>query len=151
MRLRTFAHITTIALFALLGATETVWACGNAQANTCHEKAATEPKGCCAGTNDAATSQDEAPAACCGETAHDCAQEHPDQPCGNDDGNCCGKCHCPYSHSTGGHSFALSFLSNEVAVNPTGDIHSQRQAFYFADHLPEAVYLPIWQPPQIAA
>lgn len=29
--------------------------------------------------------------------------------------------------------------------------HGQRQAFYFADHIPEAVYLPIWQPPKIGA
>ena len=38
-------------------------------------------------------------------------------------------------------TFAASLFNDSV----------QTMAFYFAEHLPEAVYLPIWQPPKISA
>lgn len=38
-------------------------------------------------------------------------------------------------------NFAASLLNDSV----------QKMAFYFAEHLPEAVYLPIWLPPKIGA
>jgi hypothetical protein len=47
----------------------------------------------------------------------------------------------------------VAFASlNEAAIPPFSAADSaQRQAFYFAEHMPEAVYLPIWQPPKLRA
>lgn len=75
--------------------------------------------------------------------------EHPGQPCSDDEG---GHCHCPGCGAVG-HAAAAFAASSDAAiftpVHPAASV--QRQAFYFAEHLPEAVYLPIWQPPKLMA
>lgn len=85
----------------------------------------------------------------CSAESDACTQTHPDQPCPEDER---GHCHCPGCGTvacgtpgavTGETTAMLPFL-------PAG-ASSARQAFYFADHLPEAVYFPIWQPPKLRA
>ncbi len=76
-----------------------------------------------------------------------CEENHPDEPCSDDKK---GHCHCP-GCGTVFHAPA-AFPAVEIAVfSPSIFTTSiKRQAFYFADHLPEAVHLPIWQPPKLS-
>ncbi|MBX2889376.1 MAG: hypothetical protein KF734_00480 [Saprospiraceae bacterium] len=110
-------------------------ACGNADAKK------TEQKSCCS-----PEAKDDV--AHCTQNADACDQTHPGESCPPDNDGC-GGCHCPgcgtVSHS--GATFALETQS----LLPLSDLNAslQKQAFYFADHLPEAVYLPIWLPPKI--
>ena len=128
-------------LFLLLGLFATpankAWACGDG------DEAKTEQKSCCA----VEAKED---VAHCSQNADACDQSHPDKPCPPDDDGC-GGCHCPgcgtISHS--GASFALE--TQPALIISAFDASFQKRAFYFADHLPEAVYLPIWQPPKIGA
>lgn len=101
-----------------------------------HQKAAKES--CCA-TNEKQSD------CCTGDIEHQSAD--PDCPCDHDNGGC----HCP------GCQIVIHFSAAfTLEVPPAFAVHVlnfsvQKQAFYFADHLPEAVYLPIWQPPKIGA
>ena len=61
-----------------------------------------------------------------------------------------GQCHCPGCGITCHASSVVAYVEYSFALPSCGDNEVKRQAFYFAEHLPEAVYLPIWQPPQLA-
>jgi hypothetical protein len=86
-------------------------------------------------------------ASCHTESDHPIGSVHPDQPCPDED-DCCG-CHCPdcalvsFHHHFG---FLTDFPGNLKPV--VSDTSIQRRGFYFDRHLPEAVDLPIWQPPK---
>ncbi len=141
MRIPNFAHIALL-IFTLAFASGDALACGMDttqpnQNSCCSSEQATESEtnSCCADA----------------DTATGCDSERSDKRCGSDEGNCCGKCHCPHGCTSGSAVCAINIPQHNFTAPPSGDLHSQRQAFYFADHLPEAVYLPIWQPPQIAA
>ncbi|MBP6810777.1 MAG: hypothetical protein KA138_04630 [Saprospiraceae bacterium] len=80
---------------------------------------------------------------------------HSDDGCGTDDQPCpedeSGHCHCPGCGASC-HITVLFSVAEAAIFNPLMlDASLQRQAFYFAEHLPEAVYFPIWQPPKLAA
>lgn len=92
---------------------------------------------------------------CCGQPG-DTADS-----CSDDDGQHPGK-QCPCDHQQGGcHCHGCSLMchpgavsAGETPVLPEIDLLNdsvRKMAFYFADHLPEAVYLPIWQPPKVSA
>jgi len=118
------------------------WACGDGDADHVaqfHEKA--DAQSCCA---------DNAEPSHCSENADTCDESHPGQACPDEDG--CGNCHCPGCGvvSTGG---AGGLLMESPALTPVlcDSGSAKRQAFYFAGQIPEAVFLPIWQPPKIGA
>ncbi len=126
-----------LSLFAL--SANRAWACGNDNADHAakfHEESSEES--CC--------SKNEAQTPCANDSGH----EHTDTDCPCDHQN--NGCHCPdcgtVSHA--GVAFALDTTSSPV---PDSNLNAsvQKLAFYFAEHLPEAVYLPIWQPPKLGA
>lgn len=126
------------ACFALFSA-NTATACGSEK--TSHGKADTE-KSCCKTVKRSSAEKQH----CSGNDG--CAERHPGRGCPDTDG--CGGCHCPCGVVTlpvpGGA------LMNENPLFPTlPPVHEDmlRQEFYFAQHLPQEVYLPIWQPPQL--
>lgn len=85
-------------------------------------------------------------ASCCSK-AQACGHEkrdNPTCPVKNDCGGCPCSGFCSFSTFSGG-------LPAEFLPNLTGFqlVKSKRQAFYFDEHSPEAVYLPIWQPPKL--
>jgi len=85
----------------------------------------------------------------CEEETHTCEQKHPGQKC-PDQGGCCGSgCTCPCGAIPGGHTVVV-LAEIPFSFSATSDA-TLRQAFYFAQHMPEEVYLPIWQPPQLSA
>ncbi|MCB0527560.1 MAG: hypothetical protein H6565_09795 [Lewinellaceae bacterium] len=68
---------------------------------------------------------------------------------------------CPCDHDKGGHhcpdcniichtSAVVVPEWQQVSLTPPIS-NLQKRTFYFSAHLPEAVYLPIWQPPKIGA
>ena len=129
-----------LSLFATAPANR-AWACGSHEAGHAeqfHEKAA--QSSCCSGDADSE-------AAHCGSDADACNQSHSGQPCPDDDG--CGGCHCPGCGTTCHAPAAFAPAGDAVSLPFIFAASVQRQAFYFAQHLPEAVYLPIWQPPQL--
>jgi hypothetical protein len=60
-------------------------------------------------------------------------------------------CHCP--RCGGASSSHVGGLPEDILITliRSSVVWLQKQAFYFAEHLPEEVYLPIWQPPKLAA
>ena len=126
-----------LSLFAAVP-TDYAWACGN------HGNRST-----------AGFQQDAHRKSCCGrkderfaiaEHQCNCEKEHPGQPCS---GNAGGHCQCP--NVGGGCASALvSGLPISSNTLPT-DVTAMRQAFYFAERQPEAVYLSVWQPPKLVA
>jgi len=122
-----------LSLFAL--SVSRAWACGSDAAVKCGQEP-TE-KSCCSKGN--------AQTPCANDSGHQ--HSGSDCPCEHDSGGC----HCPgcgmFCHSS------AAFAPAEVATSPPLLFAAsvQRQEFYFAEHLPEAVYLPIWQPPQLSA
>ena len=76
------------------------------------------------------------------------SQDQPDQPCSDDES---GHCHCPGCGAVCHAPAAFAPADVAVLTSLLCDASMQRQAFYFAQHLPEAVYLPIWQPPKLVA
>ena len=80
------------------------------------------------------------------DTCHDGHAED-NCPCDHDNG----ACHCPgcgmVSHSGAASALDIPPALTVIAWNAA----VQKLAFYFADHLPEAVYLSIWQPPKLGA
>jgi len=115
-----------------------VQACGNTETECTNElRKDTTPKPCCS-KND--TEKQSANSNTCGNNSDaEC-------PCDHQHGNC----HCP-----GCGIFHLNIIFNidpAIALKPDFfTATSQKKAFYFSDHLPEAVYLPIWQPPKLNA
>ncbi len=149
MRFNQIAYIVLV-LAALAFASGSTTACGTEKQGHC---ASTTQKTGDEATASCCTKSDEGNTSCCSdEAAPTCAAQHPGQPCNESgDGNCCGKCHCPHGCTSGSAVCTINIPHHDFAAPPSGDLQSRRQAFYFADHLPEAVYLPIWQPPQIPA
>ncbi|MFN0033644.1 MAG: hypothetical protein ACKVUS_01170 [Saprospiraceae bacterium] len=125
-----------LSLFAL--SANRAWACGsdNAEhAEKFHQESS--KKSCC--------SEGEAQTPCADDSGH----QHSDTDCPCDHDN--GSCHCPGCGTTC-HASAAFAPANVAVSSPFANSASmQRQAFYFAEHLPEAVYLPIWQPPKLVA
>ena len=81
----------------------------------------------------------------CADPSGTCASDVPSQPCPDDDSN---HCHCPGCGAVFNALVALATTA-VVVFNPLRcDAAVKRQAFYFAEQIPEAVYLPIWQPPK---
>lgn len=129
---------TLFLLLSLLAAANTAWACGGSGADSEQSE-----KSCC-------TDGGEAQNAHCGSGADGCSEKHPGQSCPDDNG--CGGCHCPGCGTTsGGHAGGFLAEFPTILCSPIASDSVQRQAFYFADHVPEAVYLSIWQPPQLSA
>lgn len=114
------------------------WACGDEHSrNAAQTQQTASEKSCCA--------KEEAQTSC----SNDSGQWHSDSNCPCDHDN--GGCHCP-GCGLMCHSSAASAL--ETPLNFAASLFNdsvQKMAFYFAEHLPEAVYLPIWQPPKISA
>lgn len=142
MKFRIGIFCFLVAVFAVVSP-NTARACADSDADHAakfHEKSKT--KTCCSSID--AHDNVHGP-----DTADACDDSHPGQPCPPDDDGC-GGCHCPGCGvvSTGGGG---GLLTESPAILPvcydTG--FTDRQAFYFAEHIPEAVYLPIWQPPKI--
>jgi hypothetical protein len=119
--------ILILSLFAAMP-TSKVWACGNGSTAPCEQGAA--QKSCCA------KKRNKHPV-----TTDTCAKEHPGQSCPGSKG---GGCHCPCGTTAGCHTGGLlaDFPLIIAAISGTNDA-TKRQAFYFALHMPEAVYLPI--------
>jgi hypothetical protein len=84
----------------------------------------------------------------CAADAHNCAQDHPGQKCPDSKG--CGGCPCGSAASACSGGLIIESPFELSSLLTAGDA-ILRQAFYFAQHIPEPVYLPIWQPPQLAA
>jgi len=131
--------IFCFSLFTVLPVNELL-ACGNHDAA---EKAVASEKMCCK------EKSVEEPAHCAEEETQTCAQNHPGKTC-SEQGGCCGKgCTCPCGALPVGHTGIM--LAELLLVLPAFSDNTLRQAFYFAQHMPEEVYLPIWQPPQLSA
>jgi hypothetical protein len=61
-------------------------------------------------------------------------------------------CHCPGCHA--GSSRTTGNLTDDYQFSFSAfcfDVLLLKQAFYFSQHLPEEICLPIWQPPQLGA
>ena len=133
----------SIILFALLTLftalpVNPVWACGHDTDGIKNTHPTKERKSCCA--------KGEAQSPRAEDACGDHQNPAPGCPCDHERGNC----HCPgcgISHTSA--AFTLEYFP-VFHVQPIL-VSMQKMAFYFADHLPEAVYLPIWQPPKIAA
>ncbi|MEO6039908.1 MAG: hypothetical protein ABIQ93_15955 [Saprospiraceae bacterium] len=124
-------------LFVVLSANG-AWACGSCQA----DQAATAQQG---SSEKSCCSKDEAQTPCADDSNAPHAASN--CPCGHDKG----ACHCPGCGLAGSAGAAFTV---EMAPAPAAaplHISVQKMAFYFADHLPEAVYLPVWQPPKLGA
>lgn len=124
-----------ISLFVAASANRS-WACSSDSPD-----APAERSSCCSGKSGSDS-------AACSSGAGGCAENHPSQSC-PDDGGGCGGCHCPGCGATCHAPAAFAQLCDANFSSLFFAASVQRQAFYFADHLPEAVYLPIWQPPQL--
>ena len=70
------------------------------------------------------------------------------QPCPEDES---GHCHCPDCGAVNHLQVAISVAEIVIPIPGLNSASVLRQAYYFADHLPEAVHLPIWQPPKWVA
>ncbi len=115
-------------------------ACGKSTAASCG--ATSSGRSCCEAPEKA---REEAS----GEQQGSCSKDHPGQPCSGHGG--CGGEHCPCgcmatTGSSGGLLGEAPLFSSSFSCKKL-----RSRAFYFAEHLPEAVYLPIWQPPQLVA
>ncbi len=129
MKIRVFL----ILLNVLVLSTGRLLACEKTNASS-----SSDQKHCCASneTNTTASS-------CDARTEHNSPSGCP---CSEDSN----QCHCPGCGHSGSFFSGGVVLSNDVfAPTLIPGVSEQKQAFYFTDHLPEAVYLPIWQPPKI--
>ncbi len=124
-----------ISLFALPA--NSAWACGGHNAD--HEKAyheKKEQKSCC--SNKDATSTD----------ANKGQDQRTGCPCDKDEKGC----HCPgcgmICHAGAALAFDITDLFQTICLQTNA---LKKQAFYFAQHMPEDVYRSIWQPPKISA
>ncbi|MCC7505649.1 MAG: hypothetical protein IT259_10120 [Saprospiraceae bacterium] len=137
MSIRRVILLLTLSVFSLWA--NRAWACDDehSQDTTKTEQTGVE-KSCC-------SENDGVPASCSDDSRH----QHSDGNCPCDHDN--GGCHCP-GCGLMCHSGAASALETPLTFAASLFNDSVRKmAFYFAEHLPEAVYLPIWQPPKIGA
>ena len=126
----------TLLIFAL--SANNLWACGNddsAHAAKFHQES---PKKSCCSTSETHTTG-----------GNDLQHEHsgPDCPCDHENNDC----HCPGCGLICHFNAAFAPAAALIPAPLICDASLQRQAFYFADQLPEAVYASIWQPPKLAA
>lgn len=131
--------ILFLPLILFVASANYVWACG--RNNNDHEgmfQEESSEKSCC--------SKDEAPIPGANNSEH----RHSDSNCPCNHKN--GGCHCPdcgliccTSAAFAGETPPLSATTSLLNSS------AQKLAFYFAGHLPEGVYLSIWQPPKIGA
>ena len=131
MKLHPVTLLLILSLFAL--SANRVLSYGNDHA--ANSQSASSEKSCC--------SREKAPTPC----ADDSKQHHTSSSCPCDHEN--GGCHCP---GCGMICSAGAALPLEIPLALNAHLYSvlvQKMAFYFADHLPEAVYLPVWQPPKL--
>lgn len=134
MNFRPVAFLLFFGLFAV--SANKAWACGSdnsGEAAKSHQEA----------SHDSCCDADEAQSPCAGGFEHQ--HSGSDCPCDHDNG----ECHCPgcglVCHSGGAFPLETPFAPVANVLN----FSVQKGAFYFAEHLPEAVYLPIWQPPKL--
>jgi hypothetical protein len=132
--LHRFAILTLFTLFFVASSANDVQACGGAN------HAPVAQQSCCDAAKPVTDSH-------CAANTDDCAQSHPGTSCPDEDG--CGGCHCPGCGMIATPCGAIMCIIPEVMPLPGSSQDVQKRAFYFAEHLPEAVYLPIWQPPQL--
>ncbi|MFN5238408.1 MAG: hypothetical protein ACK5FV_14670 [Bacteroidota bacterium] len=134
-----FRPVTLLLFLSLFAASaNSAWACGDEHSrNAVQTQQAVSEKSCCA--------KEEAQTSCSDDSTH----QHSDSNCPCDHGN--GGCHCPGCGMVC-HSGTASALETPLTFAVSLFCDSVRKlAFYFAEHLPEAVYLPIWLPPKIGA
>lgn len=115
-------------------------------------------RACCTDTQTEKTTSEKK--SCCGDSAGQshqcssdtgtCAIDRSNGDC-SDDGGCGGGCQCPGCGTVCAHFSALTTSPDIVLLSHPLSETVKKQAFYFAEHMPEAVFLPIWQPPQLAA
>ncbi|MCW5925259.1 MAG: hypothetical protein KIS77_23275 [Saprospiraceae bacterium] len=136
MRFRPATLLLFLSLFA--ASVNRAWACGDEHSrNAAQTQQIASEKSCCA--------KEEAQASCSDDSTHQ--HSGANCPCDHDNGGC----HCP-GCGLMCHSGAASALETPLTFAASLFNDSvQKMAFYFAEHLPEAVYLPIWQPPKIGA
>jgi len=137
MSIRRVIFLLTFSVFSL--SANRVWACGDEHSsNMTKTEQASGEKSCC-------SENDGVPASCSDDSTHQ--HSGANCPCDHDNGGC----HCP-GCGLMCHSGAASALETPLTFAASLFNDSVRKmAFYFAEHLPEAVYLPIWQPPKIGA
>lgn len=116
-----------------------VSACSNCPMAGCEQASSEKP--CCA--EEETDSPDD-----CASKKDDGGQNHPGQSCPHKKG--CGNCPCG-TVAGGSASAMLEEYSPALISFSTSSDAALRQAFYFAQHMPEEVYLPIWQPPKLGA
>jgi len=125
-------------LFSLLAlSANSAWACGghNADQRNAGRQEASE-KSCCSKGDVASTDVNKA------------QDQNPDCPCDHENKGC----HCPgcgvVCHAGAALAFDISDFFQTICLQ---NASLQKQAFYFAQHIPEDVYLSIWQPPKLKA
>lgn len=137
MKYRLATLFLSLCLFVL--PTNRAEACGSDDADHAakfHEESSSES--CC-------TTAEAQPDCCAGDAEH----QHPDSSCPCDHEN--EGCHCPGCQIVVHSAAAFTLEAPPRLATHILNFSVQKQAFYFADHLPEAVYLPIWLPPKIGA
>jgi len=128
-----------VLLCMLVSPTSSVWACGNGSSDKCGQTVS--EKSCCSKKSGKKQAHccEKQPGAEQNLIAHQCSE----------DGDC-GGCQCPCGTTFCGYS--VSLIATQAPFLPAilspGDA-TLRLAFYFNQHMPEAVYLPIWQPPKL--
>lgn len=136
MKFRLATLIFMLSLFAT--SANRALACGNGNAHK-------EAKSASAGVKKSCCSENKETASCSSDAKHQRSEKK--CPCDHESGGC----HCS---NCGLICHAGAFSAIETSLpSETSLLHDsvQKMAFYFADHLPEAVYLPIWQPPKLGA
>lgn len=134
MKLRLVTLLFMFSLFAI--SANRAWACGKERTQSETKSASTGiQKSCCSESKDIAPCSDDA------------KHQHSEAECPCDHDN--GGCHCP---GCGLICHAGAGSVSETSLPSEASLHNdsvQKMAFYFADHLPEAVYLAIWLPPKV--
>ena len=136
MPYRIFTLFLTLLMFAL--SANSLWACGSENPDHAAKFHQESPKKSCCSTSETHTPGGE-----------NLQHEHsgPDCPCDHENNDC----HCPGCGLICHFNAAFAPTAAMIPAPLICDASLQRQAFYFADQLPEAVYASIWQPPKLAA
>jgi hypothetical protein len=132
MKFRLATLLLLLNLFAM--SANAAWACGSEDAGHAAKFHAEPAQKICCDADDE-------------QTSCETQDTGPNCPCDHNNGGC----HCPGCGVVSHSGTAFAFETQPVLPISTLNFSAQKMAFYFADHLPEAVYLPIWQPPKIGA
>lgn len=140
MKFRPFIIISFLSLIA--APADQIWACGSGLADKteqAHVESSEKDDLVANGFHSAGA----------GDSKSCCDHENSGRGCPCDDEK--GGCHCPgggmICHSGPTWAAENHFQPLYHFLN----ISAQKKAFYFAEHMPEAVYLSIWHPPKITA